>query len=140
MSGQDTISQGSISREAAESIILREADNLAHLADIGFEVSVELGRKRMHLSQFEALEAQDTIDLNKLAGEAFDIRVNGHLFGEGEILVMTDTIACRVTSMHVPSPSRPAGLLREVIGEPSLEQAEYEEVESVKDMIFIPAG
>ena len=76
-------------------------DDLIRLTD----VTVELGRKKSLLSEVEALKENDVIDLAKLAGEAFDIVVNGHVFGEGEIVVVTDLLACRVTHVHVPKDS-----------------------------------
>ena len=42
-------------------------------------VAVELGRKDMMVSQVANLKEQEVIELDKLAGEAFEIRINGRL-------------------------------------------------------------
>ena len=35
----------------------------------------------------------------KLAGESYSVTLNGHPFGEGEIVVVQDMLACRLTRM-----------------------------------------
>ena len=76
--------------------------NLRHLEDMSVEVMVELGRKKMKLGEVRALKKQDVIDFDKLAGEAFDVRINDVLFAEGEIAVVTDIMACRLTRLVEP--------------------------------------
>ncbi|MFC1527077.1 FliM/FliN family flagellar motor switch protein [Candidatus Latescibacterota bacterium] len=39
------------------------------------------------------------IDLDKLAGEAFDILINDRPFAEGEVVVVTDLMAVRITKL-----------------------------------------
>ena len=83
----------------ARTYLEREVANLRHLGDCRFSVVAELGRQEVPLSQLKCLKTQDVIDLDKLAGEGFDLRVNGHAFAEGEIVVVADTMAIRITSM-----------------------------------------
>ena len=71
------------------------------LNNVVVQVSVELGRKEMSVHQLADLKEQDVIELEKLAGEAFDIRVNGRLFATGEVVVVTDLMAVRITSLHL---------------------------------------
>jgi flagellar motor switch protein FliN len=73
--------------------------NYAHLEDVRIDVDCELGRKTMNLKAAAKLRTGDIIELDKLAGEPFDIRVNGQLFASGEIVVVTDMKAVRVTSL-----------------------------------------
>lgn len=70
------------------------------LNNVEVEVSVELGRKEMSVHDLTNLKEQDVIELDKLAGEAFDIRVNGRLFAKGEVVVVTDLMAVRITTLH----------------------------------------
>lgn len=70
------------------------------LNNVEVELSVELGRKEMTVNQLVELKEQGTIELDKLAGEAFDIRVNGRLFAAGEVVVVTDLMAVRITSLY----------------------------------------
>ena len=73
------------------------------LNNVVVQVSVELGRKEMSVNQLADLNEQDVIELEKLAGEAFDIRVNGRLFATGEVVVVSDLMAVRITSLHLNS-------------------------------------
>ena len=69
----------------------------AHMGDVGVGISVEMGRKAIPLNEARRLREQDVIELDKLAGEAFEMRANGHLFALGEIVVVSDQMACRIT-------------------------------------------
>ena len=46
------------------------------------------------------LQAFDVIEVDKLAGEAFDVLVNRRRFAEGEVVVVTDLMAVRLTRLH----------------------------------------
>ena len=70
------------------------------LNNVVVQVSVELGRKDMTVRKLSDLKEQDVIELEKLAGEPFDIRVNGRLFATGEVVVVTDLMAVRITSLY----------------------------------------
>ena len=69
------------------------------LTDVHVDVIVELGRKEVTLEDVRHVKVDDVIDLDKLAGEAFDILVNGRAFAEGEIVVVYDLMAVRVTRL-----------------------------------------
>ena len=70
------------------------------LGNVAAEVVVELGRKEMTLGQVRRLQAFDVIEVDKLAGEAFNVLVNQRPFGEGEIVVVTELMAVRITRLH----------------------------------------
>jgi len=70
------------------------------LNNVVVQVTCELGRKEMNLKEVRQLKEQDVIELEKLAGEAFDIRVNGRAFASGEVVVVTDMMAVRITSLE----------------------------------------
>lgn len=63
------------------------------------DISVELGRREMSVRELTDMKVQDVIDLDKLAGEAFDILINKRPFAEGEIVVVTDLMAVRITRL-----------------------------------------
>ena len=133
-----------ISPEEAAALLQRPTENLAHLANIRLQVVVELGRKDMPLSEVLNLKPQDYIELDKLAGEAFQVRVNDHAFAEGEIVVVTDIMAFRVTRLYRPqnplaSRQPPeATVLAEEVAEERIEEEGAED--NGRDMKFIPAG
>jgi len=72
------------------------------LNNVKVQVSVELGRRPMSVRDIVGLKEQDVLELEKLAGESFDIRVNGRLFAYGEVVVVTDMMAVRITSLVEP--------------------------------------
>ncbi|MFH1568816.1 MAG: FliM/FliN family flagellar motor switch protein [Gemmatimonadota bacterium] len=72
---------------------------LRRLDNVYVDIIVELGRRDMTVRQLLNLKEQDVIDLDKLAGESFEILINSRLFAEGEIVVVTDIMAVRITRM-----------------------------------------
>jgi len=78
------------------------------LDNVVVDLTCELGRKQMTLREVRQLKEQDVIQLNKLAGEAFAVRVNGRLFAEGEVVVLADEMSIRITRlMNLGIPERP---------------------------------
>jgi flagellar motor switch protein FliN len=71
----------------------------ASVDNVDVDVSVEFARKEITLGEARRLEKGEVIEFPKLAGEAFDVRVNQRLFAEGEIVVVTDLMAIRITRL-----------------------------------------
>jgi flagellar motor switch protein FliN len=69
------------------------------LHNVEVDVTVELGRTSMTVRELSKLKEQDTIEISKLAGESFEIRVNGRLFAFGEVVVVTDLMGVRITNL-----------------------------------------
>jgi flagellar motor switch protein FliN/FliY len=63
------------------------------------DVVVEFGRRQISLGEARRIKEQDVIAFDKLAGEAFDVLVNGRVFAEGETVVVHDLMAVRITRM-----------------------------------------
>lgn len=70
------------------------------LRDVNLELTVELGRSRMNIGEIMELGQGSVIELDKMAGEPVDIRVNGVLLGSGEVLVLDDVFGIRITRLH----------------------------------------
>lgn len=70
--------------------------NLTMLSDVMLNVTVELGRQSLTLSQVLSLTVGSVVELDRAAGAPVDIRVNGILFGRGEVVVVDDEYAVRV--------------------------------------------
>lgn len=70
--------------------------NLTMLSDVMLNVTVELGRQSLTLSQVLGLTVGSVVELDRAAGAPVDIRVNGILFGRGEVVVVDDEYAVRV--------------------------------------------
>ena len=72
------------------------------LLDVPLEVNVELGRTRMTIQDLLTLGPGSVIELDKVAGEALDILVNGRLVARGEAVVVNDKFGVRITDIVSP--------------------------------------
>ena len=77
----------------------------SRLNNVYVDISVELGRKEMSVREVTNIKEQDVVAIDKLAGEAFDILINERQFAEGEIVVVTDLMAVRITRLLAPKGS-----------------------------------
>ena len=76
-----------------------EGTNLDFILDIPLEVSVELGRARMLISDLLQLGQGSVIELTKLAGEPLEILVNQKLIARGEVVVVNEKFGIRLTDI-----------------------------------------
>ena len=70
------------------------------LRDVNLELTVELGRTRMNIGEILDLGQGSVVELDKMAGEPVDIRVNGVLLASGEVIVLDDVFGVRITRLH----------------------------------------
>ena len=75
---------------------------LSRLRDVQLQVTVELGRTSMIVSDVLGLEIGSVIELDRAAGAPIDVRVNGTLLARGEVVVVDDEYAIRLTEMIDP--------------------------------------
>lgn len=68
--------------------------------NVGVDVTVELGRRTVTVDEARAVQVGDTIAFDRLAGESFDVLVNGRAFGQGETVVIADLMALRLTRLY----------------------------------------
>ena len=81
----------------------RDVDaRLRRVGKANMEVTVVLGRTRLPLETILNAEAGSLIETDKVSGQPMDILVNGALFARGEIVVIGDNIAVRITDMVKP--------------------------------------
>ncbi len=76
--------------------------NIALLLDVPMRVTVELGRTKMTIKEILGLGEGSIIELDKLAGEPVDILVNDKLIAQGEVVVIDENFAVRVTKIVSP--------------------------------------
>jgi flagellar motor switch protein FliN/FliY len=80
----------------------KEAPNLDFILDIPLEVSVELGRTKMLISDLLQLGQGSVVELSKLAGEPLEILVNQKLVARGEVVVVNEKFGVRLTDIISP--------------------------------------
>jgi len=77
--------------------------NLDLLLDIPLEVSVELGRVTMLIRELLEVGTGSIVELQKAAGEPVEVLVNGRLIARGEVVVVEDNFAVRITEILSPA-------------------------------------
>jgi flagellar motor switch protein FliN/FliY len=72
---------------------------MSMLRDVEVEITLEIGRRRMKISDVLTLATGQTLELGKAAGEPLDVFVNGRLLGRGEAIVLGDRYGVRITEI-----------------------------------------
>lgn len=72
------------------------------LLDIPLEITVELGRTRIQIGDLLKLGQGSVVELEKLTNEPVDIFINHKLMGHGEVVVVNEKFAIRLTNMISP--------------------------------------
>ena len=73
------------------------------LYDVRLNVDVELGRAELKVKDILALRPGSVVELNRLAGDPVEVIVNGKLIARGEVIVIDENFAVRVTDILSPS-------------------------------------
>lgn len=83
------------------STLTQEADNdkMELILDIPVSVTVEIGRTKMTIRNLLQLNQGGIVALDRLAGEALDVLVNGTLVAHGEVVVVNDKFGVRLTDI-----------------------------------------
>lgn len=76
--------------------------NIDMLLDVNLEITVELDRKNMLVSDLLKMGKGSIIELEKSAGEPLDIFINSRKFAEGEVVVIDDKFGIRITQLLSP--------------------------------------
>ena len=69
------------------------------LLEVELDVTIELGRKKMSIQEVLQLGKGSVIELTKLAGEPVDIYVNQKQLAKGEVVVVDENFAIRITTL-----------------------------------------
>lgn len=72
---------------------------LGMLREVPLEVSAELGRTRMPVSEILQLNVGSVVELDRTAGSPVDVVVNGSLIARGEVVVIDDEYGVRITEI-----------------------------------------
>ena len=75
------------------------AERLDLLRGVEMSATVELGRARMTVNELLALTDGTIIELDRAAGEPADLFVNGRLLARGEVVVVDENYALRITQI-----------------------------------------
>ena len=73
--------------------------NLDMLLDVNLQITVELGRTSMKFRDVLNLSNGSVVELSRMVSEPVDILVNGALLASGEVVVVDDHFAIRITKL-----------------------------------------
>lgn len=76
-----------------------EHATLDQISEVELDVKIELGRTNMYLEDVLKLRKGSVVPLDKMAGDAVDLYVNGRLLARGEVLVMNENFCIRVAEL-----------------------------------------
>jgi len=76
-----------------------EAANLDMLLDVNLKITVELGRANLKFRDVLNLANGSIVELARQTSEPVDILVNGALLASGEVIVVDDHFAVRITRL-----------------------------------------
>ncbi|MGK5091484.1 flagellar motor switch protein FliN [Deltaproteobacteria bacterium TL4] len=82
--------------------VLDGALDIDFLLDVLLQISVEVGRTRMMIEDLLGLNEESIIELNTTIGQPLDIRINDKLVARGEVVVINDKFAIRITDIVSP--------------------------------------
>jgi len=81
---------------------VNDLGKISFLHDIPMTLTVELGRTKKKIEEVLEIEKGSIIELDRLAGEAVDLFINGKLFAKGEVVVVDDNFGIRVVNIVKP--------------------------------------
>ncbi len=80
-------------------VAANQKENIGLIMDVPLEVTVELGRTSKSIKDILEFTPGTIIELNKIAGETVDVLVNGKYVAKGEVVVIEESFAIRVTDI-----------------------------------------
>ena len=90
--------------EVTESKAPKSAEDIDinFLFDVQLSIVVEVGRVQMLISDLLELDEESIIELDSLIGQPLDIRANDLLVARGEVIVVNEKFAVRITDIISP--------------------------------------
>lgn len=73
------------------------------ILDIPVTISMEVGSTSITIRNLLQLNQGSVIELDRLAGEPLDVKVNGTLIAHGEVVVVNEKFGIRMTDVISPS-------------------------------------
>lgn len=79
-----------------------EGQKLEFLQDVKLGVSVEFGSTLITIRNLLGLKVGSIVALDKIQGEALDVKINGKLVARGEAVIINDKMGIRLTDILDP--------------------------------------
>ena len=78
---------------------IQQKENIELIMDVPLEVKVELGKTSKSIKDVLEFAPGTVIELSKIAGEPVDVLVNGKYVAKGEVVVLEENFAVRITEI-----------------------------------------
>ena len=88
---------------SAEDMDPGDSPNLDVILDIPVTISMEVGNTEITIRNLLQLNQGSVVELDRLAGEPLDVKVNGTLIAHGEVVVVNEKFGIRLTDVISPS-------------------------------------
>lgn len=86
--------------DAAEDSSQEKKRQMSLFNRIPVTMTLEVASVEISLSELMSINGDSVIELDKLAGEPLDIKVNGILFGKAEVVVLNDKYGLRIIEFN----------------------------------------
>lgn len=80
-----------------------DGPNLDVILDIPVTISMEVGNTEITIRNLLQLNQGSVVELDRLAGEPLDVKVNGTLIAHGEVVVVNEKFGIRLTDVISPT-------------------------------------
>jgi flagellar motor switch protein FliN len=77
--------------------------DMERIMNIPVQLTAELGRTRITIKNLLQLSQGSVVELDGLAGQPLDVKINGYLIAQGEVVVVNEKYGIRLTDIVVPS-------------------------------------
>lgn len=85
--------------EQKKSALVADQQNLDLLMNVPLQVTAELGKCKMAVSEILKLGTGSIVELDRLAGGPVDLLVNNKLVARGEVVAIDENFGVRVTEL-----------------------------------------
>ncbi|MEW6482435.1 MAG: FliM/FliN family flagellar motor switch protein [bacterium] len=93
-----TIHPVSFSTLKKEEILTGEGE-ITSFGDVPIEISVEIGRTKKYVRDVLSMKEGEILCLDKLLQEPFDVLANGKIVAKGQVVIVNNLIAIRITEL-----------------------------------------
>ncbi len=95
----ETIEYEQFDHNPAATVAAGGGADLSRLSDVPMELSVEIGRTRMTVGETLEIGVGAVVVLERQAGQAADLLVNGSAIARGEVVVIDEQYGLRITEI-----------------------------------------
>ena len=90
---------GTVSQTTSAPVATLPAGNLGRINNVEMTLTVEIGRTRMSVRDVLGMEPGAVVELDRSAGAPADVLLNGRLIAHGEVVVVDQDYAVRITKI-----------------------------------------